>query len=77
MEETYFVIHNSDGDTHVEQISKSVLLNRLDENYYGKVNALKSIKETDTNYWGENILIIKGKIVTPQAEEVIVKNKID
>ena len=74
----YFVIHNSEGDAYVESISEAELIERLnpDENgdfYYGKGSYLNEISETDTNYWGCNILIIKGEIVTPKVTEVIKK----
>jgi hypothetical protein len=79
MKETYFVISNSDGDTHVEELTKEKLLERIEEGYYGSGRGiLKKIPEnTDTNYWGENILIIKGQIVAPTAEEVVTKYNIE
>ena len=72
----YFVIYNGDGDTTVSQLSKEELVSRITpdedgEGYYGKVGFLKSIEEKDTNYWGDNILIIKGEIVIPEPKNVI------
>lgn len=69
----YFVIHNSDGDTIIDKISRGELLKRLNpvEPYYGKMGILQIIKEMDTNYWGDNILIIKGEIVVPEVKTVV------
>ena len=69
----YFVIHNSDGDTNVEKVSKSELEERLKENWYGEnPEFLNDIpKERDTNYWGESYLIIKGQIATPKQKQVV------
>jgi len=78
MKETYFVIHNSEGDTTVEEISKETLLERIEERYWGNVNFLDSIpKDNDTNYWGENTIIIKGRIVTPNAEQIVTRYNIE
>ena len=79
MKEQYFIISNSDGDTIVEAVDKDTLLERIDEGYYGSdTGVLKELpKERDTNYWGENILIIKGKVVSPVAEQVVTKYSIE
>jgi hypothetical protein len=83
MEEKYFVISNSDGDTYVEALTKSQLLTKLKEEYededekveYMSLNGV--MKESDTNYWGEKLLIIKGSVVKPFDKEVIVKKEVD
>lgn len=76
----YFIITNSDGDTRVEPVSREKLLKRItpdedgncDYGHVDNVTFLDSIPEnTDTNYWGEGILIIKGDVVAPKAKEVI------
>jgi hypothetical protein len=79
MKEQYFIISNSDGDTHVEAVDKETLLERIEEGYYGRDRGvLEGLpKESDTNYWGENILVIKGKIVSPVAEQVVTKYNIE
>lgn len=79
MKETYYIISNSDGDTTVEQVDKETLLKRIEENYYGSHKGIleKIPTNNDTNYWGENILIIKGKIVTPTPEQVVTKYDIE
>ena len=78
MEDTYFVIHNSDGDTTVEAVNKEELLERIEENYYGEVLPFDRLPQNnDTNYWGNRILIIKGKIVSPVAKQIITKYNIE
>lgn len=67
----YFLISNSDGDTHVEPISEKELLKRLNEEG-NEMDFMSEIpKEHDTNYWGEGVLIIKGEIVVPKAKTTI------
>ena len=73
MDEMYYIISNSDGDTTVKEVSKSELLERMEENYYGGEPLTEIPNNYDTNYWGEGILIIKGKIVTPEPIEVVKK----
>ena len=74
----YFIIHNSEGDTSVEMLSKEELLERLDEEYYGPVEFIDKITERDTNYWGEGaLLIIKGEIAVPNPVETVTKLEID
>jgi hypothetical protein len=78
--EEYFIIRNLDGDTHVENISKKALLERLNEEDYGSdVKFLDEIPndDSDTNYWGEGILIIKGEIVTPKEKHVVTEFDIE
>ena len=77
MEENYFIICNSDGDTTVTEMTKDELLRAIEEEYWGDRVSLADVPRNDTNYWGESILIIKGKIVTPQPEQVVTKYKID
>jgi hypothetical protein len=76
MEGTYFVIRNSDGETTVRIISKEQLLEDIENGEFGDV--LTEIPEnSDTNYWGESVLIIKGKLVVPIAEQVVTKYSIE
>jgi len=73
----YFIISNSDGQTSVEKVDKQTVLDRIKKEdgeeccYYGEVGFLSDIKDEDTNYWGENILIIKGEIIVPKEKKVI------
>jgi hypothetical protein len=75
--EFYFVIHNSDGDTTVEQLTKDELTERINDKYYGKVEFLGRIWKSDTNYWDDGLLIIKGNICVPTQAEVVLKYKLD
>ena len=78
MEDTYYIISNSDGDTTVTEMTKTNLLVAIEENYWGDNLYLGDIPENhDTNYWGENILIIKGKVVTPEPKNVVTSYDID
>ena len=66
----YFVIHNSDGDTTIDRITKSQLEARLnDEDYYADAEFLSEVPdELDTNYWPENAhIIIKGRVIVPKS----------
>lgn len=77
----YFLITNSDGDTYVVQMARDELLEQLSPNKHGDIelvasDALKSVPDMDTNYWGDGFLIIKGEIVTPEAVEVVTRFEI-
>jgi len=78
MEDNYFIICNSNGDTTVTEMNKTELLVAIEENYWGDRLYLGDIPENrDTNYWGDSIMIIKGKIVTPESKEVVTSYNID
>lgn len=77
MEETYFVIINSDGDTRITRYSKKELLAEIEDGGFGEGIFTEFPSDSDTNYWAGEALIIKGKMVAPQAEEVVTKYKID
>ena len=73
-EPSYFVISPGESDTRVEKVTRDVLLKRIEEKYYGDhAGFLERIEENDTNYWGDNILIIKGEIVVPRIATMVVK----
>jgi hypothetical protein len=79
MNETYFVISCSeDGETTVEAMSKETLLERIESEYWGSKEVFTELPDnSDTNYWGNGILIIKGKMVCPKAELVVTKYNIE
>ncbi len=78
MKEQYFIISNSDGDTTIDVFTKEQLLKAIQEQYWGEREILTEIPaDSDTNYWGNAILIIKGNIVTPVAKQVITKYDIE
>ena len=68
--EKYIIIRNSDGDTHVECVTKDALLERINDGELQDVFN-KMPLEYDTNYWGGSVLIIKGEIVSPEAKTKI------
>lgn len=73
----YYVIRNSDGDTHVEEVDEKTLKQRLADKHYGEVGFLHRIgRDTDTNYWGENILIIKGEAIMPRPVQTVTEYKL-
>lgn len=77
MNEYYFVVYNGEGDTTVEMLRKDQLITRLNEKYYGDREFVEKITERDTNYWGGDLLIIKGNIVVPKAKKVIIEHEVE
>lgn len=74
----YYVIHNGEGDTTVRKYTKEQLLKEFEEEGAFREGIFTKLpNETDTNYWQGKALIIKGSVVSPQAEEVVTKFKID
>ena len=73
MADAYFVIHNSDGETKVDTLTREELTKRLNEEYYGDApQFLEELdKRSDTNYWLGAYLIIKGEIIIPKPVKVI------
>ncbi|MFA5366675.1 MAG: hypothetical protein WC333_02225 [Dehalococcoidia bacterium] len=76
MKETYFIIRNSDGDTTITTVTKEQLINDLNDGMYTDAFT-KMPEDSDTNYWGGHVLIIKGTVVSPKAEEVVTRYNID
>jgi hypothetical protein len=75
----YYLIRNSDGDTSVSQIDKEKFLASIEDGDYGEspefLDSLVGL--SDTNYWGDKMLLIKGEIVTLKKKEVVTKYDID
>jgi len=67
----YFIVQNNDGDTTVEQLTKESLMQKLNDGDYDSTGFISKLKDCDTNYCGDNILIIKGDIVTPEAIKTV------
>jgi hypothetical protein len=76
MEEKYYIIRNSDGETTVRELTKKELLREIDEERHTEYLS-KIPHDIDTNYWGEGVLIIKGTVVQPKPEQVVTKYDID
>jgi len=62
MDDKYYMISNDEGDTTVSEIDPDEFLKDYQDNTEQSV--LKNIPDSDTNYWGGAVLIIKGKIVS-------------
>ena len=79
MKDVYYVIRNSDGDTSVRTYTKDELLYEINNGDFGVngKNIITDIPHDDTNYWGENVLIIKGKAVCPVGRKVITEFDIE
>jgi hypothetical protein len=77
--DNYFVISKSEGDTFVVCISKQILLERIEEEYYGRnITFLDKLPaNVNTNYWNNCVLIIKGKVVEPVEKTVVTEYDID
>lgn len=71
MTQMYFLIRNSDGDTYVETLTEDQVRERLDEASLDFLSADESF-DTDTNYWGDHSLLIKGEVVVPQPKTITV-----
>jgi hypothetical protein len=74
--EKYFVIRNSCGDTHIDVYTKEKLIKMLNE-----LSSLHYIDDfdfdSDTNYWGDSIMIIKGKLVSPSPVQVVTTYEVE
>ena len=71
MEDLYYVISNSDGDTNIKTCTRIELMENLNEDYWGEgIEFIKTFESNeDSNYWGGNkIAIIKGSIIIPKEE---------
>jgi len=83
MTEKYFKIYNSDGDTSVNIYTKSELLAELNEELsegntsHGFLTEEDIREYLDTNYWDNESLIIKGKVVNPKPKKVITEYEVE
>ncbi len=75
MSDTYFVLWNSDGDVHMSTYTKERLLEVINNKEFGHDVALSRPVE-DLAYL-DGIIIIKGKIVTPESKQVTVEYDIE
>ena len=73
----YFVIHNSEGDTTVDEYTEEELLRNIEEGYWGDIKVMDVISDNDTNYWGNGILIIKGTIAKITPIETVTKYRVE
>lgn len=79
-EETYYVIRTSCDGIYVNVMSKEMLLKEFGEegSGYSAEQVLDEMPpDVDPNYWGESLLIIKGKVVSPKAVETVTHWDVD
>ena len=69
----YFIIYSSSDGAYMETCTEQVLLERLNEDYWGpNMRFLSSMPlQSNPNNWGECVVIIKGEIKTPKPIEVV------
>jgi hypothetical protein len=78
----YFVIQNSEGDTTVTRFTKEELETAIAAKDWGDKIQFHNddydvLESADTNYWGNKILIIKGRVVEPQPVTVVKTYTVD
>jgi hypothetical protein len=79
-EESYFMLWADEDGGHCEKLTREQVQKRIQEMAEGGgdrscINAVP--KNSDMNYWGESVVIIKGSVVVPQKKEVVVKYEIE
>lgn len=77
--EQYIVLStNADGETEVERLTEDELTKRLADDYYGSTEMLVGDlpDERDPKCWGEQLVIIKGEVIIPQAVSTVTEWKL-
>lgn len=75
----YFVIRNSDGDTRIRQMTAEELKKALKEENWGSDPDFiqpNSKYDSDTNYWGNALMIIKGEIIVPKPKQTVTEYEV-
>lgn len=74
----YFVMRCSeDGEVSINQLSKTDLLRRIEEKYWGeRAEFIDYIPDSDPQSWGHSIVIVKGNLVMPEPVTKILKYNI-
>ena len=76
--ENYIVMVASEDGFSIDAVSKETLLLRLANDYWGEKEIGEKIPgETDPNYWGDQLVIIKGDVVVPRPKKVVEEYEID
>lgn len=69
------IYNNEDGETIIQGLSREELLDRLQEDYWGKnVEILQDVNPKTLNNasrGGNTLIIIKGVVVSPRPVEVV------
>lgn len=69
----YFVIwHSPDGGWEIKKMTERDLITDLSERYWGQVGFVDEIGRAPKEIEGNKLIIIKGKIVVPEPEEVAI-----
>lgn len=72
--EDYIVVHfNERGKAYLELLDEEVLLEQLNENWWGDVRIIESLplSEQECEKLSNALLIVNGNIVIPKAKTVI------
>lgn len=69
----YYVISAGADGVHISEYTKKQLENLLiADGFLGESRICATFpKETDVNYWGDRLVIIKGEVVMPQAVQIV------
>lgn len=67
----YFVLHfTEDGEVHFDEMPAEQLTERLSDEYWGNCPIITKLDKRGADYT-VGIMIIKGKIVSPQPIDVV------
>lgn len=73
----YFLISCNDGDPRISIFTREKLMDEINSERWKDIKFIslsKLEKDPDPNYWEENVLlIIKGEVVVPENEQVIIR----
>jgi len=71
---TYFMVSCSEGgDVLVRSFDKEGLLEVIGRKHYAHVVFMEALDIDDPKHWENQVLIIKGEVVTPWAKTVVVE----
>jgi hypothetical protein len=77
MTKEYFIFYHNENASWglIGLLTKEECLDRITENYYGKLEFVKNVEDINENYTG--LAIIKGSVIMPKAVEVVKKYSFD
>jgi hypothetical protein len=71
---SYFLIECSeDGDVSITQHDRESLVKSISNGEYKNATFINSVPGVDPQYWGGQVLVIKGEIVVPKPKEVVME----
>jgi len=78
MSESYIVIHTGEDGINIQRLDKATLLSRIKENFWGTTEFGSALPpESDPEYWGTRLTIVKGKVVVPQTKLTVVDYEVE